>query len=154
MTVACVLITHLRAKVELLLRPDLEGTPAVIVDRSQGRPIVVDRLPAAVPIGVALEEALSLHAGTVVLEADEPAYRAAFQRVLTTLQGVSDRVERLSVSDCPTSSGASGVSAKLGVRCVLAAADSVPNPAYAASKAPDDQNEQRRDRCRHDCQPP
>ena len=94
MTVACVLITHLRAKVELRRQPGLEGTPAVIVDRSQGRPIVVDRFPAAaVPIGATLEEALSRHAGTVVLEADEPAYRAAFQRVLTALQGVSDRVE-------------------------------------------------------------
>lgn len=40
-----------------------------------------------------VEEALSLHAGTVVIEADELAYRAAFQRVLTALQGVSDRVE-------------------------------------------------------------
>ena len=57
MTVACVLITHLRAKVELRRRPDLEGTPAVIVDRSRGRPVVVDRLPAAaVPIGAALED--------------------------------------------------------------------------------------------------
>ena len=95
MSIACVLITHLPAKVELRRRPHLADVPAVIVDRSGRRPMVVDRFPAAdrVPLGAPVEEALSLHAGAVVIEADEPAYRAAFQRVLTALQGVSDRVE-------------------------------------------------------------
>ena len=95
MSIAYVLITHLRAKVELRRRPHLADVPAVIVDRSGGRPVVADRFPAAgrVPLGVPVEEALSLHAGAVVIEVDEPAYRAAFQRVLTALQGVSDRVE-------------------------------------------------------------
>ena len=95
MSIACVLITHLRAKVELRRRPHLVDMPAVIVDRSGRRPVVVDRFPAAdrVPLGATVEEALSLHAGAVVIEADEPVYRTAFQRVLTALQGVSDRVE-------------------------------------------------------------
>ena len=94
MTLACVLITHLPARVEVRRWPDLKDRPVVIVDRTQGRPVTVDRLPAAAAsIGATLDEALSLHAGTVVLEADAPAYRAAFQRVLTALQGVSDRVE-------------------------------------------------------------
>ena len=47
MRVACVLITHLRAKVELRNHPNLKETTAVIVDRSKGRPLVVDTLPAA-----------------------------------------------------------------------------------------------------------
>ena len=95
MSIACVLITHLRAKVELRRRLDLADVPTVIVERSRGRPVVADRFPAAdrVPLGATVEEALSLHAGAVVIEADEPAYRAAFQRVLAALQGVSDRVE-------------------------------------------------------------
>lgn len=95
MAIACVLITHLRAKVELRRRPHLADVPAVIVDRSGKSPVVVDRFPAAdrVPLGTTVEEALSLHAGAVVLEADERAYRAAFRRVLAALQGVSDRVE-------------------------------------------------------------
>ena len=95
MKVACVLVTHLRAKVELRRQPHLQAIPAVIVDRSGGRPVVVDALPAAtgVVVGMTLEEALSRHTSTVVLEADEPAYQRVYQQVLTSLQGVSDRVE-------------------------------------------------------------
>ena len=95
MRVACVLITHLRAKVELRNQPRLKGRPAVIVDRSKGRPLVIDALPAAVGVsaGTPLEQALSRHTNTAVLEADEPSYRRVFHRVLTSLQGISDRVE-------------------------------------------------------------
>ena len=95
MKVACVLVTHLRAKVELRRQPHLQATPAVIVDRSGGRPVVVDALPAAagVTAGMTLEEALSHHTNTTVLEADESAYQRVYQQVLTSLQGVSDRVE-------------------------------------------------------------
>ena len=95
MRVACVLITHLRAKVELRHRPHLKERPAVIVERSKGRPLVIDYLPAAAGVvsGTPLEEALSRHTNTTVLEADEPSYRRVFHRVLTSLQGISDRVE-------------------------------------------------------------
>ncbi len=89
------LITHLRAKVELRRQPDLRDSPAVIVDRSKGRLRVVDHFPAAsgAAAGMTLEEALSRHAGAVVLEADEPSYQRVFRRALAALQGVSDRVE-------------------------------------------------------------
>ena len=104
MRVAYVLITHLRAKVELQRQPHLGDRPVVIADRLSGRPLVVDHFPAysGVTPGTPLEEALSRNAGAVVLEADEPSYRRAFRRVLTALQGVSDRVE----------------SADLGLACV------------------------------------
>ena len=92
--VACVLITHLRAKVELQRQPHLGDRPVVIADRSR-RAMVADRFPGCVGVtaGMPLEEALSRNAGAVVLEADEPSYQRAFRRVLTALQGVSDRVE-------------------------------------------------------------
>lgn len=95
MRVACVLISHLRAKVELRRQPHLRDRPAVIADRSAGKPVVVDALPAAagVAAGMTLEEALSRRPDTAVLEADEPAYQRVFQQALTALQGVSDRVE-------------------------------------------------------------
>ncbi len=95
MRVACVLITHLRAKVELQRQPHLGDRAVVIADRYRGRPLVADRFPACagVTAGMTLEEAPSRNAGAVVLEADEPSYQRAFSRVLAALQGVSDRVE-------------------------------------------------------------
>ena len=95
MRVACVLITHLRAKVELRRQPHLAGEPVLIVDRRQTRPLVVDRSPAAagVAAGMTLEQARSRQASGVVLEADEAAYRRVFRQLLSSLQGVSDRVE-------------------------------------------------------------
>ena len=95
MRVACVLITHLRAKVELRSQPHLKDRPAVIVDRSKGRPLVIDHLPTVVGVsaGMTVEQALSRHTNTNVLEADEPSYRRVFHHMLTSLQGISDRVE-------------------------------------------------------------
>lgn len=95
MRVACVLVTHLRARVEIKRQPHLADTPAVIVDRSGSRTQVVDSLPAAggVLAGMTLEQALSRQAETAVIDADEPAYRRAFRGMLTSLQAVGDRVE-------------------------------------------------------------
>ena len=97
MRVACVLVTHLRAKVEMYRHPHLKDMPVVIVYRgtSGTRPLVVDRFPAAsgVRAGMTLEEAVSRHSNTVVLDADEPYYRHIFGQMLSALQGVSDRVE-------------------------------------------------------------
>ena len=97
MRVACVLVTHLRAKAEMRRRPHLKERAALIVDRnpSVGIPVVVDRFPEAsgVMIGMTPEQAVSRHANAVVLDADEPYYRRVFGQVLTSLQGISDRVE-------------------------------------------------------------
>ena len=95
MLLACVLITHLRALVELRRRPHLQEKSFVIVDRSGRRPLVADFLPesSVVRQGMSLEQAMSLHGGAAILEADEPYYRKVFSGVLAALQGVSDRVE-------------------------------------------------------------
>ncbi len=95
MRIACVLITHLRAKVEMRRRPDLADRPAVIVVRGQKKPVVVDHSPAASRIGIGMtpEQALSQQADTLILEADEAMYRTVFRQVLTALQQVSDQVE-------------------------------------------------------------
>ena len=95
MRVACVLITHLRAKIEMRRRPDLTDRPAVIVARGQGKPVVVDHFPVAsrISIGMTPEQALSQQVDTLILEADEPTYRSVFRQVLTALQEVSDQVE-------------------------------------------------------------
>ena len=97
MRVACVLVSHLRAKVELSRQPHLKDSPVLIVDRQspRSRPVVVDCLRSAswATAGMTLERALSLHVNAVVLEADEPHYRRVFGQVLAALQGISDRVE-------------------------------------------------------------
>ena len=97
MRVACVLITHLRAKVEMRRHPDLADSPVVIVERDAGgtRPLVADRFPAALGVtaGMTIEQAVSRYADIVILDADEPHYRRVFAQVLASLQGISDRVE-------------------------------------------------------------
>ena len=95
MRVACVLVTHLRARVELRRRPHLRARAAVIADRSAGKPRVADAFPSAsgAVAGMALDAALSRYPDATVLEADEPAYRREFTQALAALQGVSDRVE-------------------------------------------------------------
>ena len=95
MKVACLLITHLRAKVEMRRHPNLKNIAAIIVERSRGRSQVVDSTPSAsgVSPGMTLEEALSIRSGALVLEANEPHYLRVFAQVLASLQGISDRVE-------------------------------------------------------------
>ena len=93
--VACVFITHLRAKAEMQRHPNLKDQPVLIADRTRSRPVVVDYLPAATAVstGMPLERALSYQAEAIVLDADEPHYRRVFRQALTALQGISDRVE-------------------------------------------------------------
>ena len=92
---ACVLISHFRAKAELRRHAHLKERRAVIVSRIEKRPLVVDSSAEAsgVTAGMTLEEAMSRHANTIVLESDEPYYQKVFDQVLKTLQAVSDRVE-------------------------------------------------------------
>ena len=95
MKVACLLITHLRTKIEMRRHPNLKNIPAIIMVRSGGRSLVVDSTPSAsgASPGMTLEEALSIRSGALVLGADEPHYRRVFAQVLASLQGISDRVE-------------------------------------------------------------
>ena len=98
MRVACVLVTHLRAKVEMSRHRHLADRPVLIVDGdpSTARSLVVDHVPAAVGVreGMALEEAMTRHPNAVALDADEPYYRQVFDCVLTALHGVANRVEK------------------------------------------------------------
>ena len=114
MRVACVLITHLRAKAEMrrLGRGGTSGEESekmetgeealprgatLVVDGGGpgARAQVVDYFPGAsgVRAGMTLEQAASQQEGTVALPADEPYYREFFAEILTSLQGISDRVE-------------------------------------------------------------
>ncbi len=93
--VACVLVTHFRAKAEMRRHAKPKDSPAVIVDNTKARPLVVDSFPGAseVTTGMNLQQAYSRRADIIVLEADEPYYRKLFDQLLKTLQQKSDRVE-------------------------------------------------------------
>ncbi len=95
MRVACLLISHLRAKSEMRRDAHLKDRPAVIVDRTGSPPLVVDHTSRAfrVRAGMTLEQAISHHGNTLVLDADEPYYRQVFDDVLWSLADVGQRVE-------------------------------------------------------------
>ena len=90
MRVACVLITHLRAKVELRRHPQLQDRPVLIVagPPAQARPVVLDRFPAAAAtntLRVAERCAfdLSTDLGYTLPAARQPRQRCHFYRDIT-----------------------------------------------------------------------
>ena len=94
MRIACVLITHLRAKAELQRHAHLRDSQIAVVDRASGKPLVVDSSPgASVRAGMTLEQAMSYHNDLIILDADEPYYRRVFEDFVEALLRVSDRVE-------------------------------------------------------------
>ena len=95
MRIACVLITHLRAKAELRRHAHLkDNSPIAVVDRASGKPLVVDSSAgASARAGMTLEQAMSYHNDLIILDADEPHYRRVFEDVIEALLWVSDRVE-------------------------------------------------------------
>ena len=95
MTVACVLITHFRAKAELIRRPELEGRAFAVSDRTRPGSPVLDYSPSArgVLSGMTLQRAVSTVSDLTVLDADGPYYRVLFDRLLDSFGRVSNMVE-------------------------------------------------------------
>ena len=94
MRIACVLITHLRAKAELQRHAHPRDSQIAVVDRTYGKPLVVDSSAgASARAGMTLEQAMSCHNGLIILDADEPYYRRVFDEAINALLQVSDRVE-------------------------------------------------------------
>lgn len=97
MKIACILITHIRAKAELRRRERLRGKPFAVIDRAANamRPPVIDSSPEAsgVAAGMTLSQALSVHNDLIVLDSDNPYYNAVFDDAVQALQSVSDRVQ-------------------------------------------------------------
>lgn len=96
MLIACVRILHFPIAVERRGRPDLAGRACLVAGAGpDGRRVVVDALDelTGVAAGMPLSQALSRAVEAVVIEADMPRYRAAFERLLDILQGVGPDVE-------------------------------------------------------------
>ncbi|MCL0029061.1 hypothetical protein M1N23_02820 [Dehalococcoidia bacterium] len=96
MKVACVLITHLPMKSELIRRPDLHDKPVIITEGPDSREVVLDSSPEVTGIvsGMPLKEALAHCKTALLLKADTPYYKATFDRVITVLCQRSPLVEK------------------------------------------------------------
>ena len=101
MIVACVLITHYRAKTELIRRPELEGRAFAVSDRSRPGSPVIDYSPTARGVfpGMTIQRAVSTVSDLTVLDADGPYYEVLFDRLLDSLGHVSDMVEAGSLGE-------------------------------------------------------
>lgn len=94
MRVACVNISHMRMKCELTRNTDVVGRPAVLVDRTRARPLLLDGTPeAGFARGVGLSEMRSRHGHLIELENDEPFYRSMQHDIVRSLQDSFDRVQ-------------------------------------------------------------
>ncbi|MCI0770578.1 MAG: hypothetical protein J4N94_01735 [Chloroflexi bacterium] len=94
MRVACVNISHMRMKCELTRNTDVVGKPAVLVDRTKARPVLLDGTPeAGFARGVGLSEMRSRHGHLIELESDEPFYRSVQEGIVRSLQASFDRVQ-------------------------------------------------------------
>jgi DNA polymerase-4/protein ImuB len=95
MSVACVLISHLLVKIELLRQPALKGKTVLIVEQSGTRKTVIDRSPSVneIEVGMPLEKALTLRPDAALIEADMPLYRERWNSVLDSLEQRSPVVE-------------------------------------------------------------
>lgn len=101
MIVACVLITHFRAKAELIRRPELVGRAFAVSDRTRPGSLVIDYSPTArgVLSGMTLQRAVSTVSDLTVLDADGPYYEVLFDRLLDSLGRVSDMVEAVGLGE-------------------------------------------------------
>ena len=96
MKVACVLITHLPMKAELMRRPDLRDRPVIVTEGQDSREVVLDSSPEArgVTPGMPLQEAMSRSKAAVLLRADASHYESVFNKMIASLCQRSPLVEK------------------------------------------------------------
>ena len=91
--IACVLITHLPAKVELSRNPELKNEPFLIIRKNRGKRIVLDysRGIQGVSKGMPLQQALSRSGDVQLIQANESYYQREFNSLINViLQSVPD----------------------------------------------------------------
>ena len=95
MSIACVLVSHLPLKIELIRRPDLPGKAVLVVEQSGNRKLVIDRSSLAheTAVGMSLEKALARCPHAVLVEADASLYSERWRRILDCLEQRSPIVE-------------------------------------------------------------
>ena len=95
MSIACVLVSHLPLKTELLRQPALQGKAALVVEQSGTQKLVVDRSSSAhdTVVGMSLEKALARCPHAALIEADMSLYRESWSSILDGLEQRSPIVE-------------------------------------------------------------
>ena len=96
MKIACVLITHLPMKAELMRRPDLRDRPVIVTEGPDSKEVVLDSSPEArgVVPGMPLQEAMSRSKAAVLLRADASHYESVFNKMIASLCQRSPLVEK------------------------------------------------------------
>ena len=95
MSIACVFVSHLPLKIELLRQPALQGKAALVVEQSGTQKLVVDRSSPThdTVVGMSLEKALARCPYAVLIEADTSLYREKWSSILDGLEQRSPIVE-------------------------------------------------------------
>lgn len=101
MKLCCVLLPNFAFQCEVLKRPELAGRPAVVVYSTGSQKRVLDHSPGLRGVGrdTPLQQALSLHDGLEILQADMARYWSVFNSILDSLEQLSPLVEGTSLGD-------------------------------------------------------
>ena len=96
MKVACVLVTHLPMKAELMRRPDLRDRPVIVTEGPDSKEVVLDSSPEAKGVvpGMPLQEAMSRSKAAVLLRVDASHYESVFTKMIASLCQRSPLVEK------------------------------------------------------------
>lgn len=95
MSIACVLITHLPIKAELIRHPEFLEMPVIVTQELGAKRLVLDysRQVRRISVGMPLQEAMSLCQDATLLAADETYYQATFGEILQSLEQRSPLIE-------------------------------------------------------------
>ena len=95
MSIACVFVSHLPLKTELLRQPALQSKAALVIEQCGTQKLVVDRSSSVhdVVVGMSLEKALANCPYASLIEADTSLYRERWNRTLDGLEQRSPIVE-------------------------------------------------------------
>ena len=94
--IACLLVTHLPVKAELIRYPELRGKPVVVTESYGSKHLVLDSSAQAVGVasGMSLQEVMARCKDAVLLQADAPHYQLVFDSLIGALESRSPIVEK------------------------------------------------------------
>lgn len=97
MLIACVLITHMPVKAELVRHPDIYNQPVIVTKESSTGLVVFDSSPEAygVTSGMSIRDAISICNKAILIEFDEDYYNEIFDK---TIRPIIQKIPRIEFS--------------------------------------------------------